>query len=215
MTVPEDEDLPVAGTAVILRDGPAGPEALLLRRPDRGSFAGAWVFPGGKVEDVDRAVGGTEQEDARRAAIRETAEEVGLRLSALAPLSCWSPPVEAPRRIRTWFFLAADPGGEVVVAADEVVEAGWFSPAAALAAHDEGVIALVPPTWRTLHGLRDAPSADAALASAGRAEVFRTRIRRTADGLIYFWDGDEFAGGPAGSRDRLVAESSLWRYERS
>ena len=44
------DDLPVAGTAVLLRPTPEGFAVLLMRRPDRGSFAGAWVFPGGKVE---------------------------------------------------------------------------------------------------------------------------------------------------------------------
>ena len=73
MSADEDEDLPVAGTAVILRDAPQGVEALLLRRPDRGSFAGAWVFPGGMVDPGDRVTGAPEQEDAGRAAVRETA----------------------------------------------------------------------------------------------------------------------------------------------
>lgn len=37
----------LAGTAVILRDGPEGLETLLLRRNAKLAFAGgAWVFPG-------------------------------------------------------------------------------------------------------------------------------------------------------------------------
>ena len=46
-------DLPLAGTVVVLRDGALGAEVLLMRRPDRGSFAGGWAFPGGKVEAAD------------------------------------------------------------------------------------------------------------------------------------------------------------------
>ncbi|TFC71314.1 NUDIX hydrolase [Cryobacterium sp. TMS1-20-1] len=47
--------LGVAATVVLLRDGAEGPEVLLLERPrHRGSFAGAWVFPGGGVDPEDR-----------------------------------------------------------------------------------------------------------------------------------------------------------------
>src|SRR5690606_9942576 len=50
-----------AATVVLMRDAPSGPEALLLRRPRRSSFAGgAWVFPGGVVdaEDADPLLAG-------------------------------------------------------------------------------------------------------------------------------------------------------------
>ncbi len=212
-----DDDLPVAGTAVILRDAPGGPEVLLLRRPDRGSFAGAWVFPGGMVEQRDRRDGADEAENACRAAIRETAEEAGLELDVLVPLSCWVPPAGIPKRVRTWFFLAADPGGEIVLAEAEVAEARWFAPAAALAANDAGQISLVPPTWRTLHGLNDTSSTEAAFARARSADpvLFRTRFQPTETGALFFWDADELAGGRAGARDRLVAEPPAWRYLRS
>jgi 8-oxo-dGTP pyrophosphatase MutT (NUDIX family) len=44
-----------AATVVLLREGAAGPEALLLRRHRRSGFAAdAWVFPGGVVDDADR-----------------------------------------------------------------------------------------------------------------------------------------------------------------
>ena len=211
-----DDDLPVAGTAVILRDAPGGPEVLLVRRPIRGSFAGAWVFPGGMVEQEDRRTDADEIEDACRAALRETAEEAGLELDLLVPLSCWVPPESIPKRVRTWFFLAADPGGDVVVAEGEVVEARWFAPAAALTAHEAGEISLVPPTWRTLHGLRDAGSAEEAFARARNADpvLFRTRFQPTETGTLFFWDADELAGGGTGARDRLIAEPPAWRYER-
>lgn len=50
-----DPAVPVAGTVLLLRDGADGLEVLMIERPDRGSFAGAWVFPGGKLEPADRA----------------------------------------------------------------------------------------------------------------------------------------------------------------
>ena len=215
--VADDADLPVAGTVVILRDRPYAPEVLLLRRPDRGSFPGAWVFPGGMVDPSDRRDEAGEQEDACRAAVRETAEEVGLNLDRLVPLSCWMPPVGIPKRVRTWYVLAADPGDQRAAAPDEGGEARWTTPADALAAHDAGEIVLVPPTWRTLHALGDVRDSEAALARVrgSEPELFRTRVARTDEGTLFFWDGDELAGASAGSRDRLWAASTPWRYERS
>lgn len=94
--IPADADdpaVPVAATVVIARDGSGGPEVLLIERPDRGSFAGAWVFPGGKIESTDGPAA-TEEDLARRAGLRETWEESGLTLDsdALVTLSCWDPP---------------------------------------------------------------------------------------------------------------------------
>ena len=44
-----------AATIVLLRDGPDGPEALLVRRTRASGFVpGAWVFPGGRVDESDR-----------------------------------------------------------------------------------------------------------------------------------------------------------------
>ncbi|MGO4679908.1 NUDIX hydrolase [Microbacterium sp. 2MCAF23] len=208
------EDLPVAGTAVILRDAAEGMEVLMLRRPDRGSFPGAWVFPGGMIEPGDRIPGADELEDACRAAVRETAEEVGLELERLVPLSCWVPPAGIPKRVRTWFFLAADPGGVIRPAVHEVVTTRWLAPEAALAARDAGEIALMPPTWRTLDALCGATGVEEALTRIQDPAVFRTRMQATAAGTLFFWDGDELAGAATGARERLVAEDPVWRFER-
>ncbi len=183
------DDLPVAGTAVLLRPIPDGFAVLLMRRPDRGSFAGAWVFPGGKVEPSDRREGAEESDDARRAAVRETAEEVGLIISDPVLLSRWQPPIEAPIRIRTWFFLASAPDGELRFSVDEVVDAVWMSPAEALARHARGEWTLFPPTWVTLHQLSRFESTEAALASAGVAQHFSTRVVESAQGVEFEWDG--------------------------
>lgn len=215
MSSAEVEDLPVAGTAVILRDGADGVEVLLLRRPDRGSFAGAWVFPGGMLEEADRVDGAAESEDAGRAAVRETAEEVGLDLERLVLLSCWVPPAGIPKRVRTWFFLAADPGSVLRAAPGEVVETRWLSPQAALAARDAGEISLMPPTWRTLDALRAVMRVEEALTRTADPVLFRTRFQGTATGGVFFWDGDELAGAPQGARERLIAEDPVWRFERS
>jgi 8-oxo-dGTP pyrophosphatase MutT (NUDIX family) len=94
-----------AATVVLMRDAEGGPEALLLRRHRRSGFAaGAWVFPGGVVDERDRdgallerLDGPTPGQWARRlglvdagealgyvaAAIREAFEETGILLAAV------------------------------------------------------------------------------------------------------------------------------------
>ncbi|WP_314424516.1 NUDIX domain-containing protein [uncultured Microbacterium sp.] len=183
------DDVPVAGTVVLLRPGESGVEVLLIRRPGHGSFAGAWVFPGGKVEEADRASAASEQDDARRAGVRETAEEVGLAVTGpMRSLSCWQPPVEAPVRIRTWFFLASAPDSPLRLASGEVEEAAWITPSAALQRHGSGEWTLFPPTWMTLHRLSGYATVSAALGAAGATETYATRIERTAAGTSYVWE---------------------------
>jgi 8-oxo-dGTP pyrophosphatase MutT (NUDIX family) len=193
--------LPVAGTVVLLRPADSGFEVLLLRRPDRGSFAGAWVFPGGKVEASDRRLGDPEIEDARRAGIRETLEEVGLIVDHLVPLSQWQPPVEAPTRIRTWFFLAMAPLREAAPSPDEVAELAWIRPDEALERHGAGEWTLFPPTWITLHQLATFTDAESALADAGTAQLFQTRVVDGESGRSFAWE-----------QGRLDAGALPWRY---
>jgi len=85
-----------AGTLILLRDGPKGPEVLMGRRPPKAVFIpDAFVFPGGKMDASDRKAaaatplrpeiaGHAAPGDPNRAralamaAIRETFEETGL-----------------------------------------------------------------------------------------------------------------------------------------
>lgn len=183
------DDVPVAGTVVLLRSAAAGVEVLLIRRPDAGSFPGAWVFPGGKVEEGDRRSGADEVDDARRAAVRETAEEVGLAIDDPVVLSRWQPPLDAPVRIRTWFFLAVGPTDDVRAHAAEVVDVAWVTPGEALARHGAGEWTLFPPTWVTLHGLSRCGSVDDALALGGAARHFTTRVVDGDAGRRFEWEG--------------------------
>jgi 8-oxo-dGTP pyrophosphatase MutT (NUDIX family) len=209
-----DARMPVAGTVVILRDGPDGLEVLLIRRPASGSFAGAWVFPGGVVEAGDVRPSEDEVDGARRAAIRETFEEVGLVPSGLMTLSQWIPPAEAPKRVRTWFFVAADTGGDIVAAPTEVAAWRWLRPADALAQHATGELKLVPPTWVTLHALLGVLDTRSALAAAAAPGRFETHVLREPDGLSYLWDGDAEHPNGGGGRHRLRTATLPWRYER-
>ena len=218
-----DDDVPVAATVVIVRDGAGGPEVLMIERPDRGSFAGAWVFPGGKLDPADGDAA-DETAAARRAGARETREETGLHLDAdaLVLLSRWNPPPGIERRIRTWFFVAGDPGGEQALAPDEVITAEWVRPAAMLTRHARAEVTLYPPTWVTLHHLADHPDAEAMIAAArmGGIPRFETVARRGADGPMLLWHGDaeydgDTAAEDAASRHRLEIASLPWIYTRT
>lgn len=225
----EDDIDGVAATVVLLRDSAEGPEVLLLERPDRGSFAGAWVFPGGALEDVD-VVGddltpddpADEERAARRAGARETLEETGLALdpAALTAFSRWYPPREAPKRFRTWFYLARSPGGTITLQADEAVDHQWIRPPDALSRHEQNALTLFPPTWVTLWELARHATADDAIEHAARStpRVFEGRFAPGqremfwTDDVAYPDDALRDADGP---RHRLDITSRPWVYERS
>jgi 8-oxo-dGTP pyrophosphatase MutT (NUDIX family) len=216
-------DAPVvdAATVVLVRDGDAGLECLMLRKTKGQAFGGLWVFPGGRVETGD----GDGPEGVRRAAVREAREETGLVLDAvdLVPFAHWFPPPEAPRRFSTWFFLAGLPDGaaEVIVDGAEIGDHVWTTPSAALDRHRAREIKMVPPTWVTLHRLGGLPDVTAALADARAADIPRYSTHMSEDDgiLVSVWapdagyeSGDLAAPGP---RHRLVMDPAGWRYERS
>jgi 8-oxo-dGTP pyrophosphatase MutT (NUDIX family) len=220
-----DPAVPVAATVVLVRDSAHGPEVLMIERPDRGSFAGAWVFPGGKLEPGDGDAA-DELAAARHAASRETREETGLAVDAaeLVPLSCWDPPPGLALRIRTWFFLAGDPGGELTPAPAEVIDTVWTRPADMLARHAQGEVTLYPPTWVTLHELAEQPDAAALVdvARIGGIRRYETVARRGGAGPLLLWhgdaayeDGDAVEAEGAASRHRLELGGLPWVYTRS
>lgn len=220
-------DVGYAATVVLLRDGERGLEALLAERPASArSFAGAWVFPGGMVEPGDLVDGDPAAEaTARRAAARETEEEIGLVVdpAELVPFSRWTPPAGSPKQLVTTFFAVRVPDGRLRPAADEVAATAWCRPADALDRHARGAMTLWPPTWVTLHGLATIGSVDAAL-TALRAGGIRPYISRFSDDRrTVIWQEDaEYAtaataAGPApragaAVRHRLVMERLPWVY---
>ncbi|WP_293699345.1 NUDIX hydrolase [uncultured Agrococcus sp.] len=210
-------EVALAATVVLGRERDAGFEVLMMQRTQRGAFAGAWAFPGGRVDDTD-APGRPRHERARVAAAREVFEEVGLRLDAdaLVPLSRWMPPARIPRRFDTDFFLAKAADGEIVASADEVAAWRWISPTDAIAAHAGDDFELHPPTFVTLARLAEFRTFDAALQHSladGPAEFLTQGI--PTDGLLV-WEGDELADGDVetehGPRNRLLTDAVPWRY---
>jgi 8-oxo-dGTP pyrophosphatase MutT (NUDIX family) len=220
----EVPDTVPAATVVVVRDQAGGLEVLMLRRNSKLVFGGMWVFPGGRVDtgDIDPANPHDELAAARRAAVRETEEEAGLRLApdALVPLSHWIPPAQAPRRYATWFFVAAAPlEALVTIDGGEIHEHGWLRPGDALAQHGTGQIELAPPTWVTLWSLAAAGSIEVALAEARDRDPvrFATHMTTSESGPVALWHGD--AGYPdgdvgrPGARHRLWMRPGGWQYE--
>jgi 8-oxo-dGTP pyrophosphatase MutT (NUDIX family) len=75
-----EETIPAA-TLIVVRDmAGAAPDLLIVERAAGMAFAGgALVFPGGRIDDSDRALaGGSSENAAKIAAIRETLEETGI-----------------------------------------------------------------------------------------------------------------------------------------
>jgi 8-oxo-dGTP pyrophosphatase MutT (NUDIX family) len=201
-----------------------------------------WVFPGGKVDPADQLdpadqVDPADQIDradpaeaveladiraARRAALREAREEASLLLDpdTLVLHSWWMPPLEAPRRFVTWFFLApVGDAPEVVVDGTEIYEHRWFLPSEARQARDRGEISLAPPTWMTLWWLGQFQDTSEALASsaAHSPQRFATRMYPVEGGMLACWAGDVAYehGDPAapGARRRLWMVDPSWRAE--
>ncbi len=147
-----------ASTVVLVRECGQQIETLLLLRNSKLVFeGGTWVFPGGKIEQSDYPRGSTDEyEAARHAAVRETHEESGIRLSpeSLIHIAHWTTPLGPPRRYATWFFLC--PLTEPVIIQvddDEILDHQWLTPADALRRFEAGEIRLPVPTRETLVSL--------------------------------------------------------------
>ncbi len=215
-----------SATIVLLRDTTRGMEVLLLRRGRQlAAFGGVWVFPGGAMDPDDRTGedGASFQEAARYTAVRELAEETGLVIDPqiLIPLSHWTAPVNMPRRFDTWFFLATAPAGEVSIDQSEIHDHRWLSPRAALAAHQAGQMAFLPPTWVTLRNLMDYNGCQAALAAAreGFPCHFAPRVVPQGPDLCFLYTEDaayeDQRIDTGGMRHRLWVRAQGWQYERS
>jgi 8-oxo-dGTP pyrophosphatase MutT (NUDIX family) len=138
-----------AATTVLLRDGDAGPEVLLMRRHRASGFVpGAWVFPGGRVDAADSGPAFHERVhglDAARephvtfwtAAARELFEETGVLL-ARAPDGDWVPDAVTSREmdgLRHQLMEGASSLGDVLASLDATLDlagmvhaAHWITP---------------------------------------------------------------------------------------
>ncbi len=215
-----------ASTVVLVRDGDAELEVLMIQRGVDTVFGGMWAFPGGVIEPAD-VPAGSEPDPlpaARAAAVRETREETGLELDAASLVwwSHWLPPIDSlsRKRFSTWFFLApaADHHDDHQVGVDgrEVHDHRWLPPAVALGLQERGEVLLAPPTYVTLSQLARYGDVASAIAAADPAH-FATQVFYDGGvrqclwfGDVGYGSGDPNADGP---RHRLVMDdASGWRY---
>jgi 8-oxo-dGTP pyrophosphatase MutT (NUDIX family) len=144
-----------AATVVVVREAAAGFEVLMVRRNDKVAFmAGAYVFPGGRVDDHElQQAGGDAMAASRLAAVRELEEEAGVKVdaSALVLIAHWVTPEIEARRYDTRFFLVRMPSGQEARHDEgETTELAWMTPRDAIERCERGEIMLPPPTWTTL-----------------------------------------------------------------
>jgi len=214
-----------SASVVVLRDGASGLEVLMLKRNEQIAFhGGAWVFPGGRVDDGDRASASDSELDiAKRAAVRETLEETGLDIepASMAPFAHWTTPVELPKRFATWFFYALYGGrDDVRIDHSEIVDHRWLAPRTALDEHARGDLTLPAPTFVTLLGLAEWRGLADARARLGALPIqrFTPRVIKLAGGRCTLYEEDAgYANGDfdaPGPRHRLIMREGDWRYVR-
>ena len=212
-----------AATVVLLRDEPDGLHTLLLRRNSALGFAaGAWVFPGGRVEPEEIAAAPDELEAARIAAVRETLEEAQLQVDVrtLHLYSHWTTPPLMPKRYATWFFVARAPADHAVtVDGSEIHDHLWVRPAEAIEKHGREEIELMPPTFISLLEFAQCARTDEVLERIARrkAPVFEPHIvmreHRPMESL-YFGDAGYESSDPdtPGRRHRMIMARGGSRY---
>ncbi len=141
----------LSATVLVVRDGDALPEVLMVKRHYQIDFAaGALVFPGGKATPEDSSPDwdaytdgdfGPVQQDARIAAVREAFEESGLLLARHKAQRGTNQPLVGPETAEKLdpFRSAVDRGeqsflelirdNELVLALDSLVHFGhWITP---------------------------------------------------------------------------------------
>lgn len=215
-----------ASTVVLLRDGEEGLEVLMVRRNRALAFAGGfWVFPGGAVDDADRALGGDDPDEAARyAAAREAQEEAGVSPdpAAMVLISHWTTPVGERKRFSTWIFAGeVAPDSEVVIDGSEIHDFQWIAVTQALALHRAGELPMMPPTYITLCAVARYHTASAAL--AGERETPCPRVlpllvpTEGEGGFITLYPGDvAYETGnieQEGPRHRAFLCDACWHYE--
>ena len=141
-------------------------------------MGGAWVFPGGAVNE-----GETEVESA----VREAEEEASISLDpdALVPFSRWITPRQVKIRFDTHFFVAPTPAGAAPACdGEECVDLRWIRPAAALEAGRNDELLLMFPTIKHLEQLTEFGSVEELLEHARSRQVQPVEPRVLTDGGI-------------------------------
>lgn len=184
----------LAASVILVRDGTDGPVVFVQHRVSTMDFAaGMVVFPGGRVDDVDREVQDFPAELLRRnadawhltsladddgpaslanagtmlaAARREVFEEAGIELDAgdLVPWANWVTPPDQPKRFDTFFYIASLPSGtEPRHQTTEASSSLWMTVREVLDSEAASSLKLMPPTLALLRELLELGSVGAVL----------------------------------------------------
>lgn len=175
-----------ATTLLILERNQEECQIFVLKRNDCGGFLReALVFPGGKVEDIDFE----SQDPLRAAAVRETAEETGLRINPLdlKPFSWWLTPECEAKRFDTHFFAAPYPFEQVPRI--DLEESQWgrlMTPSEILEQHAKKEVRLMPPTLLTLETIAGSKTFSEILAKAKvGSEPICPKLESDASGQLF------------------------------
>jgi 8-oxo-dGTP pyrophosphatase MutT (NUDIX family) len=196
-----------ASTLVLIRDGAAGVETFLMRRPLTMKFApGMSVYPGGALDEADFADAITKALDAEFAqanavrasaterefrallacAIRETREEAGVDFvdpRDVVLTDHWVTPEHETRRFDVRFFIARIPEcQDAYVASAEADHAEWIRPTDALDRYLRDELPMLRPTLEMLRFLANFDTAADAIDAALTRDVVARMPRAMAIG---------------------------------
>lgn len=180
--IPDPESVPVrpAVSVLMLRDGANGLDVFVQHRVSTMDFAaGVVVFPGGRVDPIDRETASSitiadpaahtrawsqstiaEADEGWRVllatAVREVEEETGAVLDpdGLKPWANWVTPLGRPKRFDTYFYAIS--AAELASAHHQTTEAHtseWMPVAEILTAESTGELKLMRPTFVLLSEL--------------------------------------------------------------
>lgn len=177
------EEIRLAASLIGVRDGPDGPQVLVIERTRGHRFLPGYVaFPGGAVDDADGSLAarwfGAPDEAGRAAAIRELEEEARLAVTArgivtadpdhpleaidrsppsartLPQIARWVAPERVPVRFDARYYAARMDGpAEPFPDGSEAAAAWWESPSSLLSAWEAGERLLYWPTHFTITAL--------------------------------------------------------------
>lgn len=193
--------------------------------------AGVLLARGASEEPIDLADPGAAERFASyrndlhegRSTLTDLARREGIRYAAdlLIPYSHWITPDTEPRRFDTRFFLARLPEQQFAVHDRmELTESCWMTTGSALADHDAGRIALMPPTLKTIEELHAFSRVEPLFASARskRIHTILPEAFQTADGVgvrlphdpEYTLDAFKQPPRP-GETSRMVMQNRIWK----
>jgi 8-oxo-dGTP pyrophosphatase MutT (NUDIX family) len=167
-----------AVSVIPVRQGAGELEVFVQHRALTMDFAaGAVVFPGGRVDPVDRVVAAERRIDVMRACgVREVAEETGARIDprALLDWDRWITPVRYPKRFDVRFFLLpVERGGEFTHRTAEARHSEWVSVPDLVHAVESGRLSMVPPTRTIIDELSALATLDALVALRPQVQPVR------------------------------------------